>query len=581
MDFSLSGLASGFDWKTFVDQIMTVQSAPITKLNNEKTTNINKNAALVDLDSKLASLQTAVTALGSADLFHTRQVTSSTAGSSWQPLAAASTPTGSYQIAVSKLATTARREGVPDLGKSLNTVDDGVGLTLATLPTATPITAGFFTVNGHRVDVALTDTLDQVFTAIATATATDATPVSARYEHLSDAVTLDGGAGNVMLGAANDTSNFLAAMKLANNNGPTVSSFGRLGTLKTSATLATAQLSGDPTVMAALVAAGSSTFAINGVDIAYDVNTDSVNSLLARINASSAGVVASYDGASDRITLTNAITGDTGITVTDAPGGLAGVLGLTGGSQLVRGGNAEFTVNGGPTLISSSNTLDTAAHGIPGLSVTVDSETTQTVSVTGDTASMRSGIESFIAAFNDLQNYIEDNTKVTSANGKVTTAILSDNREIDSWSHSLRSIAFGAVPGLSGTISRLENLGIDFRSGTSKLEIKDSSKLDTALRDRAGDVAALFQTSGTGLTAQLGAFLDKITQSNDDLQTGFTRKNTDIDAQIANIQRRLDQQKALLTASFVAMESAQQKIQTQSNALSNAFPSTTTTTTKK
>ena len=93
-------------------------------------------------------------------------------------------------------------------------------------------------------------------------------------------------------------------------------------------------------------------------------------------------------------------------------------------------------------------------------------------------------------------------------------------------------------------------------------------------------MAALFQTSGTGLTAQLGAFLDKITQSNDDLQTGFTRKNTDIDAQIANIQRRLDQQKALLTASFVAMESAQQKIQSQSNALSNAFPSTTTTTKK-
>lgn len=571
MEFSLSGLASGFDWKTFIDQIMSVQTAPINKLNVEKTTNINKNAALVDLETKLSSLQTAVTSLGTSGLFSARKAVSATTSSTWTPAAAAGTPTGSYTLAVAKLAATARREGAADLGQPLNTVDDGVGLTLATLPTAAALTAGTFTVNGKQVTIALTDTLDQVFTAIATATGT---AVTASYNHITDKVTLNGGLDEVVLGAANDTSNFLTALKLANNGQTSVASMAKLGVLNTSTTLATARLDAD---MAALIAAGDSSFSLNGVSIAYNVNTDSLSALLTRINDSGAGVAASYDGVNDRVVLANLITGDTGITVTDPAGGLMEILGLTSGSTLVRGANAEFTLNGGGTLISASNTLDAITHGIAGLSVAVDTVSTQQVNVSGDTAGMRSVIAGFIASYNDVQNYIEENTKVTSANGKVTAALLASNYEIQRWASSLRSIAFGMVSGLSGSVNRLENLGIDFKSGTNQLEIKDGTKLDLALRDKAFDVATFFQTASTGLTAKLSAFVTIIGGSNAAWQTNFTQSNKDIDAQIATIQRRLDQQEALLTASFIAMESAQSKIQAQADALSRAFPDTTTT----
>ncbi|MEI7566864.1 MAG: flagellar cap protein FliD N-terminal domain-containing protein, partial [Opitutaceae bacterium] len=84
MDYSLSGLSSGFDWKTFINQIMAVQNAPIDRLNAEKVTNINRQAALVDLDTKLTALGTAAAALGSADLFSGRIASSATANSSWQ-----------------------------------------------------------------------------------------------------------------------------------------------------------------------------------------------------------------------------------------------------------------------------------------------------------------------------------------------------------------------------------------------------------------------------------------------------------------------------------------------------------------
>ena len=567
-DLSLSGLASGFDWKTFVNQIMAVQNAPIDKLNVEKTKNTNKNAALVDLNTRLTALQASSTALGAADLFSSRKAASTTPNSTWNAIASPGTASGSYKIAVSKLATAAHRDGAADLGRALNTTDDVSGLTIASLPTAIALTAGTFSVNGQKVTVAATDSLDQVFAAISTATSG---AVTASYDHTTDKITLSGGS-EVVLGAANDTSNFLSALHLANNGTATVTSTGKLGTLNAFATLNNARLASSVT---AVDGSGNGAFSVNGVSISYNLTTDSLDAVLKRINQSGAGVTASYDGVADRITLNNATTGDTGISVSEAPGGLMDALGLSGGSTLVHGQNAEFSINGGATLISASNTLDASAHGIAGLSLTVDTESTQTISVSGDTAGMRSAIEGFISSFNDIQSYIADQSKTsTTPDGKVTTAILSGDREVQSWADSLRSIAFGAVAGLSGTISRLENLGIDFTSGTSQLAIKDGTKLDTALRDKAGDVASFFQTASTGLTAQVQTFLTKISAQNGTQQDQLSKDNTDIDAQIATIQRRLDQQRAALTASFVAMESAQSLLKTQSDALTKAFSTT-------
>jgi len=572
MDYSLSGLASGFDWKTFVNSVMALQAAPVDRMNTEKTTNNSKNSALQNLDTRLTALQTSVTALGAADLFGARKAASSTGSSSWNSTAATGTAIGNYQIAVTKLATVAHRDGAVDLSRPLNATDDGIGLTLATLPTATAVTAGTFTVNGKKVTIALTDTLDQVFTAISAATGG---AVTASYDHTTDKIKLDGGLNQVVLGAANDTSNFLAAMRLANNGTVTTSSTGTLGTLKPYSPLATAQLKAD---MTGLIAAGDSTFSINGVSISYNVNNDSLSTVLKRINQSGAGVTASYNSSSDRIILANNTTGDMGITVADDTGGLMAALGLTGGSALVRGQNAEFSINGGATLVSSSNTLDATAHGIAGLIVTVDTQDTQTISISGDTTSMRSAIEDFIAKFNDVQSYLDTATKVTSTDGKVTSAILSDNREIQSWGSSLRSMAFGAVSGLSGTINRLEGLGIDFTSGTSQLEIKDGTKLDTALRDKSADVAEFFQTATTGLASKMADYTSKLGTLNTQQEARLTKANTDLDRQIADLQRRLDQQRAILNSSFIAMETAQSKLQSQSAALTKAFSTTSTTT---
>ena len=282
----------------------------------------------------------------------------------------------------------------------------------------------------------------------------------------------------------------------------------------------------------------------------------------------------------DRVVLTNKNTGDTGIFFSEAPGGLLAALGLNA-SALERGDNALFTVNDGPELISASNTLSASSHGIEGLQITATSETSATLSVAGDTSAMKAKINTFITAFNDVQRYIEDQSKIVSADGEVTAGVLAGEREVQSWSQTLRRNAFASVEGLAGTINRLENLGIDFTSGTSELYVKSSSTLDAALANRPDDVAAFFSTASTGFAARIKSSVDLIAGTDllkgyiDTRQTKISANNKSIDDQIAAIERQLEQQRELLTSSFIAMETAQSSYNNMQTQLTKSFFSDT------
>lgn len=568
----LSGLASGFDWKSLVDNLMELERTPINRLQAEKTLNDRKVSALATLNTRLTELKTASQALKDASLFTGRSAASTQSNSNWLTSASPGAPVGNYTFNVLQLATTTRRAGSNDIGRGIASTNDVSGVTLATLPTATPVTAGKFTVNGQSVDIALSDSLEDVFDKISTATGGT---VTASYDAASDKIELSS-SSEIVLGAANDTSNFLSVARLANNGTGSVSSGSALGSTSLTAPLASARLRTDIT---AVDGGGNGTFSINGVSVSYNVNTDSLSTIMGKINASNAGVTATYDSASDRMVLTNKVTGDTGLSISEDSGGLMNALGLAGTSTLERGKNARFTINGGSELTSSSNTFDAAAHGISGLSITARTATEETVSVTANTTSMRGAIDSFITKFNAVQSYIDEQTKVTSSNGKVTAALMSSNREIQDWARTLRSSAFAAVGGITGSVKRLDDLGIDFTSGSSALTVKDSAKLEAALLNNAADVESFFTKASSGFSAKLEAFVTNttgLTGTGGSLgaQTAaLTNSSKSIDSQIATIERQLAQRRSQLEASFIAMETAQATLQQMQSQLTNAFSS--------
>lgn len=568
----LAGLASGLDWRSLVDKLMEAERIPQNRLRAEKAAGTQKTTALGSLKDSLTALQSSIKALSgeTSDAFGVRSANIANANTTWTASAAVGAPTGTYQVQVTQLATKAQRAGAADAGQSLSPTTDVSGLSIATLPIASPIRAGEFTVNGARIAVAATDSLQNVFDRISKLTGGT---VTASYDPATDKVALDS-AGEIVLGSANDSSNFLSALQLYNNGSGSVLAPTALGVVSVSAAIANANLRVPVT---GVDGAGNGSFSINGVSIDFNANNDSVQNVVARINASNAGVTASFDRVNDRFTLTNKTTGDVGVAISESPGGLLESLGLGGGATLARGKNALFTVDGGPALTSASNTFDDSTHGITGLSVTATSETAESVTVAGDSSAAKSKVEDFIAKYNAVQSLIETQTRTTTtADGRVTASTLAGNHELTDIAKQLRNKVFAAVPGLTGAVRRLEGLGIDFKSGTNELEIKDAAKLGAGLRDNGDAVRTLFGDATDGLVKRLDSFVNRITGSTGTLTTQTTslaKQSTDIDEQIATMDRRLTQQRQLLEASFIRMEGAQSNIQNQLASLNNAFGS--------
>ncbi len=574
--FASSLTGSSFDWQSFVDTMMSYQSTTITTLKAEQSVNTDKVSGLNIIKSYMQDLQTKTKALTSSSLFGGRTVSSTTSGSNWTLSAATNTATGAYTFNVSQLATSSKRTGSADISSPLHNSDNVSTLTLAAMPTATAVTAGTFTVNGATVTIALEDSLQDVFTKINVATGG---AVTGSYSTATDKITLSSGS-EIVLGGANDTSNFLAATQLANNGTGSLSSTNALGSARINSPLASARLR---SAITAVDGSGNGSFSLNGVAIAYNVNSDSLSSIITRINASSAGVTASYDSALDRMVLVNKSTGDMGFGLSETAGGFLDAVGLSmtsSGAATSRGKNALFTVNDGSTLTSMSNTLDSSVTGITGLSVKAGTTGTQTINVSSDTASMKSAIQAFIDSYNVVQSNIDLQTSIEQIDGTLTTSTLTSVREVGQWSSSLRSKVFASVSGLSGTISRLADMGIDFNGTSNLLTIRDSTKLENALTNKTADVEAFFNNATNGFTSVINNYITNIagtTTSGSSVISKMTDRllsnNLSIDKQISLINRQLESERARMITSFQAMQTAQSNAKSMVDTLKNLMDS--------
>ena len=582
MDLGLSGLVSGFDWKSFVQQMVSIEGIQKTNLSTEKSGLQNKVDTLSALKTKLESLRTSVDALNSADAFLGRKATiaTTTAHVLGSATAASQTLTGTYSLNVTQLATQSTRSGAGDVGAQINGTSDVSGLTLSSMKIATDITAGTFSVNGKQITVATTDSLQSVFDAISTATSGS---VTASYNATTDKIELSSGS-EILLGTPADTSNFLTSTKLFGNGTGTVSSNAKLGVVKLTNSIANSNLTTSVT---------SGSMKINGISFTYDTANDSLSSIMTQINASGAGVSITYDAVNDQFKLTNKSTGSYDVSVEDVSGNLLESMGLNSTSTLNIGTNAEYTVNSGGTLTSTSNVLTEDSHGIKGLSVTALKVGTDTLTVEQDSTDTRKKIDDFITKFNEVQTYIDDKTKITTSNSsgktKVTTSILSNNSEVTALRSGLRKLVFGEVTALTGSIKRIADIGIDFETDSYKLKVADETVLTNALNKNSDEVSKLFtDATGTlsgdtptgGRSLVLNKFIDSFAGDPDDIAVKgiFETQKTSLNNQITSITKKitdfdiyLKSREEQLTAGFIAMEAAQQKVNQQMAYLSKTF----------
>lgn len=250
-------------------------------------------------------------------------------------------------------------------------------------------------------------------------------------------------------------------------------------------------------------------------------------------------------GAAEAFGITNALTGST----------------LTFAGNAVDASDASVLINN-VQAVSSTNTL---ADAIPGLTLTVlkqDPAATIGINVTSDPAAVKTRLESFIKAYNDVNQFFTDQ-QAAQAKGDPSLTRDPIARQFRSTLRSSLMADYG-----SGAYDRLSQIGVEFTlTGTLKLNTK---KFDEALADDPDAVLALLG-GDTGAFATLQTTIDTYTNPDGLLINGRNRLQDQIralDRQLFQAEERLAKQRQTLQQEFIAAEMAMSRLRSQSGSLS-------------
>ena len=580
LDMSISGLASGFDWKSVVDQLTAVERTPQTKVRTEQTTLASRRSALGQIATQLTDLQTKATALGDSSLYNRRSVSSSDTSIATVS-AADGAVTGSYSINVTTLATPSSWLGATSgIISPLHTADISAsagqaGPVLSAAGWGSTLTAGTVTigvqnssgtVTNATVTVATTDTLKEVLVKLDTAIGSTG---GATYSSANDQVTIARPDGkNLILGSASDTSNLLSCLKLFTPApGASAVSDSKLGSLKLFSSLSSQPL---VTPLTYGTTATTGAFSINGVSIDYS-SSSTLASVLSSINDSAAGVQASFDSGLNRFVLKNKEPGNRGVVL--AQSGSSNFLtafGLTGtGSSLSSGTDLVYSINGGATAKARSNSISDSDSGLTGLTFTASKVGTTTINSANDTGAARSAVDALVSSVNRVQSLISSLTVSNrDAAGKITAGVLAYDQTIFQLGSSLRSLlSLQLSGGPSTTIRGLADLGYSTTGYTNELSATNSASLNTALSSQLSEVQKFFSTATTGLSARITSFVKPMVDENSGTlsqrQKGLTEQSSKLDNQLVAMERRVQSNRERLLTGFRAMEAAQAKSNSQ------------------
>ena len=446
----LSNFYSSFDTSSVLQQLTAAMQIPIAQLTSKQQTLARENTAISTLVGQFSSLLNDVTSLTSSTSVSTKVASVSGTG-----VTAAASPTstlGSFTVAVAGLATGTTATSTPltaalDCTSTLNNSNFG-----------TKVTAGTFTMQaatGSAVTITVdptTQSLNDIVTAINAQTPTSGITASIQNDGNGrpNILQMVSTQGTIQLGLGSDTSNFLAATNLLASPGTTT----RASTLSI-ARIDPTQIMSSASFFGGAPAAGAHTLTINGVAISYDAGVDSLNDLIARINSSTAGVIASYDSVADTMSLTQTKLGSVAMSLAD-DGQFLSTTGLASATQSL-GSNAAYSVNGGATQYSTSNRV-TLPDGTSLVLTGLTSGSPATVNVAQDTPTPTQLVNSFVSDYNRLLQSLSDLTK----NDTTAPGLFAGDSGMMSLMESLRTVIGGTGQNVVSRYQTLSSIGLSF-----------------------------------------------------------------------------------------------------------------------
>jgi flagellar hook-associated protein 2 len=274
-------------------------------------------------------------------------------------------------------------------------------------------------------------------------------------------------------------------------------------------------------------------------------------------------LTATTTGEANAFTVTNGLTGGTGIAFADTDGD--GTSGDDAADNAVQASDASLLVNNIP-IISATNTIDAA---VPGATITLfrqDPATPVVIDVAADPSQLKTKVTDFITAYNELVKFATDQA---AAAGKGDQSSIGRDPLLRQLRNQLRSALSGEY-GAGGPLTALAQAGIEFtQTGTLAL---NEATFDAAAKSAASGIPALFAgtTDTPGVFGTLGTLLGSYTQG-DGLLPGARRQLTEqasrLTDQIATLQDRLALRRAALQREFIAADQAMSLLKSQSGSL--------------
>jgi len=231
-----------------------------------------------------------------------------------------------------------------------------------------------------------------------------------------------------------------------------------------------------------------------------------------------------------------------------------------GMSQLQAAQDANLTVDGIP-ITKPSNTITDAIQGVSLNLTQVSGGTPVTITVGQDTETVKTSIDNFVKAFNDLKQTISNMTAYDPTTK--TGGPLVGDAGARSVLNQIRGVLTGSVAD-AGSLSLLSDIGVSFqKDGTLSL---DNSKLQKAIDGNFPDVAKLF-TSTNGFATQLNSLTGDMLAT-DGLITsrtdGLNNSIQNLKKREDNMQARLDSIEERYRAQFIALDQALSSMQNTS-----------------
>lgn len=474
---NFAGLATGIDTESIIQKLTELQTRPMQRLMARKAQLQNRMSAFDQFRGLLNSLASAAGALSVNSAFNSVRGSSSDTNVATITSSTEALP-GTYELRVSKLA---QAHKIVSGAHTSATAELGV--------------EGQFMVNGKMITLQSSDTLNSVAQKINAAgagvTASVLTTSTGAYLTLTanetgknSKIRLADVGGWQVLAPTLRLVSYEEFIRNQRGNAALSDRFRDSGQ-----TLAQVFGMTNPT---------SGTIQINGQSIAIDFATDTLASLVNKINSAGAGVTASLETETDGGTTYYRLKIDGGgslPTFTDDQNILKalGVLQNQYQQELAQAQDAEFTLDGFQ-FTRSRNQINDAIQGVTITLLSADASNPKraTLTLTRDTEAARGAVNNFVNAFNSLVDFLKQNASIDKQT--LQAGVLFGDTTVSTVMDGLINRTISALPNVENGLRVLAQVGIQLGQD-GKLTF-DEGKFNQAITQDLQGVMRLFTASG-------------------------------------------------------------------------------------